>query len=84
MNNPNSKIIPLVSTQNFSAQTLNQVYCVANGSIIVGAVNGGSATLTMTAGQTFECLISQTTVSSGTFIGLQNPNNVSYLTNGQV
>jgi len=79
--NANMEIVTLTSTQNFTGSTqIHEVYCVADGSIKICAIAGGSATLTMVAGQKVDCVISQTTVNSGTFIGFRKAPTISYLT----
>ena len=69
---------------NTSGSSVHQVYCVSAGTITIGAIGGGSATLSMTAGQTVDCLLSFANVASGSFIGFKSMSNNSYLTLGQV
>ncbi len=90
--NANYQIIPISGTMNFSdlgyaspsGTSIHQVYCLSSGSITIGAIGGGSATVSMTSGQTINCLLSYASVSGGTFIGFRAKPMLSYLTNGQV
>ena len=61
-----------------SGSSIHQIYCLTAGSITVGAIGGGIATVPMTAGQTIDILLSQTTVVSGTYIGFRSRSNMSY------
>jgi len=86
----NYQIIPLTGTMNLmslgyggtSGSSVHQIYCLSTGSIIIGAIGGGTATFPMTAGQTVDVLVSTVTVSSGTFIGFRSKSQGSGLTPG--
>ena len=86
----NYQIIPLAGTMDLtllgyggtSGSSVHQIYCLTPGSIIIGAIGGGSATFPMTAGQTVDVLASTITVSSGTFVGFRSKSQGSGLTPG--
>jgi len=76
--NANYEIINLIGTMGsdilgngISASTVHQLFCIADGSITVNAVGGGSATWAATAGQTMDILPSKVNVISGEFIGFR-------------
>ena len=79
MYNQNYEIVNLTSgTYNvdtlgdgLTATTVHQIYCLTNGSITITARGGGQATITMTAGQTIDCMVQQVIVGSGTYIGFR-------------
>jgi hypothetical protein len=85
--NANYEIIPLAGTMNLvalgynsvSGSCVHQIYCIAPGSITIGALGGGQATFTMTANQSVDVLAGTVTVGSGTFIGFKSKSNNSYL-----
>jgi len=87
----NFQIITLSGTMNLitdygyggtSGSSVHQIYCLTSGSIIIGAIGGGSSTFPMTGGQTVDVLASTITVSSGTFVGFRSKSQNSYLTPG--
>ena len=77
--NTNYEIVPLTSGtydvgalgNNLTASTVHQIYCLTAGSITITATGGGQATIPMLAGQTFDCMVRQVIVSSGTYIGFR-------------
>lgn len=68
--NANYRIIPLSTGANgpFTAQTVHEIYCVANGTATISAVGGGSMTVTMTANQSVKIRTNTVNVASGTFV----------------
>ncbi len=79
--NTNYEIVPLINAgtynvdvlgNNLTATTVHQIYCLSTGSITITASGGGQATIPMTAGQTFNCMVRQVIVVSGTYIGFRS------------
>lgn len=57
-----------------NTSTIHQVYCVADGSVTVKAVGGGSATFTLVANEKVDVLTRSINVGGGTFIGFRAKN----------
>jgi len=77
----NYEAVSLTGTMTFStgretglitATTVHQIFCLANGSITVAPLGGGSFTWTATSGQSMDVLVKTITVNSGTFIGFKS------------
>lgn len=79
--NANYKIISFSAGTNgpygeaTGATVVHEVYCIANGSVTLFALGGGSMTATLTANQSVSLLCGRVVVNSGTFIGF-SPNNM--------
>lgn len=55
-----------------TATTVHQIYCITSGSLTLTARGGGKATISMTSGQTIDCMVKEVIVSSGTYIGFRS------------
>jgi hypothetical protein len=79
--NANYKIVTLTGGTNgpygeaTGATVVHEVYCIANGSVTIFALGGGSMTTTLTANQSISVLCGRIVVNSGTFVGF-SPNNM--------
>lgn len=55
-----------------TASTVHQIYCISAGNLTLTARGGGQVTLSMTSGQTIDCVVKQVIVASGSFIGFRS------------
>jgi len=55
-----------------TASTVHQIYCVSSGSLTISARGGGQATISMTSGQTIDCMVKEVTIISGSYIGFRS------------
>ena len=78
--NTNYELVPLTSGtydvaalgNGLTATTVHQIYCLTTGSITITASGGGKITMSMTSGQTFDCMVRQVIVNSGTYVGFRS------------
>ena len=57
-----------------NTSAIHQVYCIAPGSVTIGAAGGGLATFSLTANDKVDVLTRSVNVAGGTFIGFRAKN----------
>lgn len=61
-----------------TASTTHQILCVTAGAITIYPISGTQFTISLTAGQTVNCLTKQVVVGSGTFVAFRSQNTSKY------